>query len=195
MPSKAYCTVSDVADFLGVSLTSAQEVQAARLIESVTVLIDEELLRGFLVGVQTGEEHYQSEYASGMLYLIYAPVTSISQIRGRAALGSDDTVLVEDTDYEIISLVSGSIRLVNPGAYDRLSVDYTPVNTVPAPIRDATVEWAASRLMPTLRMDSYGLESYSLPDISVKFSRSIMGDGMPPNVKKTLDHYRNWARS
>ena len=195
MPSKAYCTVSDVADFLGVSLTSAQEVQAARLIESVTVLIDEELLRGFLVGVQTGEEHYQSEYASGMLYLIYAPVTSISQIRGRAALGSDDTVLVEDTDYEIISLVSGSIRLVNPGAYDRLSVDYTPVNTVPAPIRDATVEWAASRLMPTLRMDSYGPESYSLPDISVKFSRSIMGDGMPPNVKKTLDHYRNWARS
>ncbi|KRT76712.1 MAG: hypothetical protein XU14_C0033G0010 [Armatimonadetes bacterium CSP1-3] len=195
MPSKAYCTVSDVADFLGVSLTSAQEVQAARLIESVTVLIDEELLRGFLVGVQTGEEHYQSEYASGMLYLIYAPVTSISQIRGRAALGSDDTVLVEDTDYEIISLVSGSIRLVNPGAYDRVSVDYTPVNTVPTPIRDATVEWVASRLMPTLRMDSYGLESYSLPDISVKFSRSIMGDGMPPNVKKTLDHYRNWARS
>ena len=195
MPSKAYCTVSDMADFLGVSLTSAQEVQAARLIESVTVLIDEELLRGFLVGVQTGEEHYQSEYASGMLYLIYAPVTSISQIRGRAALGSDDTVLVEDTDYEIISLVSGSIRLVNPGAYDRVSVDYTPVNTVPTPIRDATVEWTASRLMPTLRMDSYGLESYSLPDISVKFSRSIMGDGMPPNVKKTLDHYRNWARS
>jgi hypothetical protein len=190
-----YCAVADVEDFLGVSFTTAQEVQAARVIEAVTLLIDKDLGFGFSAGAQTGEKHYLEEYSGGILYLIYIPVSAVAQIRGRAGLNASELILTVDVDYEVISLSEGKIRLVNPQAYDRVSVDYIPVDAVPAPIRDACAEWAAARMMPSLRPDTYGLDSYSLPDITVKFSRSMMGDGMPSSVKQTLDHYRNWARS
>jgi hypothetical protein len=190
MPAKGYCLPVDVADFLGVVFSAPQEVQAARLIESTEIDIDRYTNRGWLVGVQTAEAHRYMAYRLGKIYLRYVPVASIAEVRGRSGLGEAETVLVANEDYEIVSLEDGLIRLVSPGSYDRVTVDYTPVNLVPAPIRDACAEWVAARMMPHLRPDTYGLDSYSLPDLTVKFSRAVMGEGMPANVSRTLDLYR-----
>lgn len=191
-PKRAYCEPTDVADFLGLEFNNAQLIQAARHIDSVTTLIDEHTNRGWQVGEQNGEQHRWPEFRLGNLYLRYTPVASIEEIRGRFTLGVDEVALVDGQDYEVVSLDDGLIRLITPTAYDQVSVDYTPVDVVPAPIRDACAEWVAARMQPMLR-DSYGLDSYSLPDLTVKFSRSMMGDGMPTSVKNVLDRYRHWS--
>ncbi len=192
MGAKGYTTAADVSEFLGVAFTPAQESHCNRLIESTEIDIDNETQRGWLVGAQTAELHYQGEYASGRLYLRYWPVASITAIRGRSGLGDTEDTLTVDEDYEIESLERGRVRLVDPSAYDRVSVDYTPVATVPASIRDACAEWVAARMQPHLRPDTYGLQSLGLPDLQVTFAKAG-ADAVPEGVKRVLDQYREWS--
>lgn len=184
MAKKGYCQPSDVSGFLGLSFTPAQENQADKLIESTETLIDAWTSRGWLVGEQESEAHYLGEYwRTRIIYLRYAPVEVVTEVRT-----ADDVVLVEGENYEIKSLEEGTIGL-KATIHQVLYVQYTPVNAVPSPIRDACAEWVAARMQPALRPDSYGLDSYSLPDLTVKFSRQMM-NGMPDTVQQALDLFR-----
>jgi len=187
--AKAYCVYADVASFLGVTLTSAQQARATDLIASTTLDVDNETNRGWLVCVQTAERHERATYWHHDLYVRYAPIASVQSITGRGFLGDVEATLVADTDFEIVSLEAGLIRLLYPWSWERVLVSYTPVDTVPLPIRDATAEWVAAKMLPSLRPDTYGIESYSLPDLSVRFSKSVT-ESIPQNVADTLAKYR-----
>jgi hypothetical protein len=186
MAAKGYCTAADVAAFLDKTFTAGQTTQANNLIEPAEVYIDGETNRGWLVGVQTDERFYCPGYE---LFLQFVPVTSVDTITGRAGLGEGEDVLVADEDYEVRDLGNGYIMLLFPGSYDRVQVDYTPVNTVPADIEQACIEMVASWMLPVLQSDSFGLDSYSLPDLTVKFSRSHVQAAIPPVAAATLERY------
>lgn len=186
MGAKGYCNAGDVADFLGVTLTSAQEARAMGLLETVEALVDGATGRSWLTGPVEDETLRPADWPDGRLYLRCTPVTTIDEVRGRAGFGEAETVLVADTDYEVLDLAGGVIRLVDPCAYDRIRVDYTPVATVPAPVRDGAAEWVAALLQPTLRPDTFGVESFSLPDLSVKFAKGATDPGGPTGALAKL---------
>lgn len=195
MAAKGYCTHADVATFLGLTLTAGQQTYATSLLETVEQLVDAETGRGWLMGAQTNETYYWTEWPDSLIYLRYTPInTGVALvITGRTALGEDEETLVADTDYEVMDFAGGVIRLINPSEWNRIQVDYTPVATVPTPVRDATAEWVAALMQPMLRPDTYGVESFSLPDLSIKFAKGGAAAGeIPPGVAAKLaaiDHY------
>ena len=191
MTAKGYCTSDDVAAFLGQSLSAGQLAQCDALIEAAELEFDGEVNRAWLTGAQTLEA-WPIVYSPDV-WLKYAPVSSISAVKGRSALGETETDLVADTDYEVMDLTTGHIRLVYPLLYDRVRVTYTPVATVPADVKQAIVELVAARLMPTLAPGTYGLDSVTLPDYAVKFSRAHVQTAFPPTTQKAIDRWRWWV--
>lgn len=190
MAGKGYCTAADVADFLGLTFTSAQEAHAVRLIEQAEGIVDLETGRAWLTGALTDEVYYWAVYRLGELYLRYAPVASVTTLKGRASLGETETTLVVDQDYEVRDLAAGLVRLLYPSFYDRVRVTYTPVATVPTPLTRAMAELVGTWMQPHLRPDTLGLDSFSLPDLSVRFARAETGLVIPPTVQSVLDLYK-----
>lgn len=186
MAAKGYCTADEVAEFLGRTFTAAQETYCDKVIERVEIFVDEETNRGWLMGAQTDERHDLKN--THLVYLRYAPVTSVTTITGRTVLGGTETTLVANEDYEVLSLENGEIRIVTCG-WERLLVDYTPVATVPADLKDAVIEIVAARMQPHLNPGSFGLDSYSLPDLTVRYARSHVQEIAPPMAMRVLDHY------
>lgn len=187
MSAKGYCTAAEVAAFLGVTFTAGQTTQAGVLIEQAESYIDGETNRAWLVGAQTDEVHYIDN--SRFIFLQFAPVTSVQAITGRAALGASETTLTANVDYEVRDLAAGLIALVS-GGYDQVKVDYTPVAAVPAEIKLACIQLVANWLQPQLQPGSYGLDSYSLPDLTVNFARSHVQNAAPPTVQQILERWR-----
>lgn len=190
MAAKGYAQVEEVAAFVGATFTSAQEDQAERMLEVAEAEIDAGTNRGWLVGAQANETHRWEEFRNGDLWLRYAPVSSVTAVKGRAALGEAESTLTADLDYEVIDLEAGWIRIVSPGLFDRIRVDYTPSTTVPTDIQQATAELAAAKLQSTLRPQTYGLDSLQLPDLSVGFNRSINQNSVPPAVADVIARWR-----
>lgn len=190
MAPKGYCIPGDVADFMGIAFTAAQEVLAEKLIEQAEAMVDIETARAWLTGALTDEAYYRQNFRLGNLYLRYAPVASVTTVKGRSGLGVAETTLTVDVDYEVRDLSDGLIWLVYPSSYDRIRVTYTPVATVPGPIARATAELVGAWMQPSLRPETYGLASYSLPDLSVQFAREMADRSIPPTVQSILDLYR-----
>jgi hypothetical protein len=186
MAAKGYCTIFDVTGITG-DLTAVQSARAASLIEVAEVYIDGELGRGWLVGTQTLEAIY---LPSDYIKLRYWPVTSVTAVYGREGLDDIEDALTVDDDYEVQDLAAGIIRIYYPGYYDRIRVTYVPNDAVPDDIALATADLVAAWMLPTIQAGSYGLDSYSLPDLSVKFSRSHYQQPVPPLARAILDRYR-----
>ncbi len=188
MAAKGYCVAADVEVMLGRTFTAAQHNHAENLIERAEIWIDTYTNRGWLVGVQTNEAHF---WPSFLVYLDYSPIDSVTSVNGRTDIGEAETALVVDDDYEVRDLATGLIYLVEPSAYDRIRVTYTPTAAVPADITQACIELAAAWLQPHLSPGSYGIDSYSLPDLTVRYARSHVQEVMPPTVRAILDAYRH----
>jgi hypothetical protein len=192
MAAKGYCTVQNVADFLAQDFSTIQQNQCNVLIEQAEAYIDGATNRGWLVGAQTDEAFY---YPPHKIFVRYAPVTSVQAVTGRTTLGQSEATLVANTDYEVRDLAGGLIYLLYPASYDRVMVDYTPVASVPADIKRACIELVSAWLQPNLQPGTYGLDSYSLPDLTVKFARSHVQAAAPPAVQQVLDYYRYWVHA
>lgn len=192
MAAKGYCTTDDVSAFLAQTFTAGQAAQCESLIEAAELEFDGETNRAWLVGAQTLEA-WHIVNGSPDVWLKYAPVASISAVKGRSALGEAETDLVTDDDYEVIDLNAGHIRLVCPGGYDRVRVSYAPTDTPPADVKQAIIELVAARLMPTMAPGTYGLDSITLPDYGVKFARSHVQTAFPPTTQRAVDRWRWWV--
>lgn len=187
MTVKGYCTFNETEMSLGVTFTLAQQQQCEAIIERAESYIDEYTGRAWLTGAQADEAHYVD---SQNVFLKYAPVASVTSITGRAGLGESEETLMADDDYEVRDLINGHIVLTSPNNYDRVLITYTPVATVPADLKQACIDIVSAWLQPTLRPGMYGIDSYSLPDMSVKFSRSHVQQAVPPAANVVLNRYR-----
>lgn len=189
MAAKGYCTVDEVAAFLGRTFTPEQDIQAERLIETAEADIDGGTNRGWLVGVQTDEVHWYAGFRLGNLYLRYAPVSTVATVKGRAGIGETESTLTVDVDYELVDLDGGWIRIVNPASWDRIRVTYTPTATVPVDIQHATCELTAHKMRASLMPGSFGAQSIGLPDLQVTF-RQFSGESVPLSVTEVIDRWR-----
>lgn len=186
MAAKGYCTMGDITAITG-ELTALQAARAQDLIETAETYIDGETGRAWLVGTQTQEAHFRP---ARFLQLDYWPVTSVTAVYGRTTLGEAEETLTADDDYEVEDLAAGIIRLTSPASWDRVRVTYVPNDSVPADIARATAEIVAAWMQPSLQPGSFGIDSYSLPDLTVKFSRSHYQQAAPPLAQHIIDRYR-----
>lgn len=186
MAAKGYCRIGDITTITG-DLTAVQLARATELIETAETYLDGETGRAWLVGTQTQEAHF---YPAPFLHLDYWPVTSVTAVYGRTSLGEAEETLTADDDYEVQDLAAGIIRLTSPGSWDRIRVTYVPQDTVPTDVARATAELVAAWLQPMLQPGSFGIDSYSLPDLTVKFSRSHYQASAPPLAQQVIDRYR-----
>lgn len=186
MTAKGYCDIDIIQTFTG-TLTSDQAITANSMIEAAETYLDGEMGRGWLMGVQTLEPHYNPHEN---VILINWPIVSVQLVDGRAGLGETVEELTADEDYEVVDLGAGIIRLVSPGSWDRVRVSYTPVENPPADVARACAEIVANWMQPTLRPNSWGLDSYSLPDLTVKFSRTHTQTAATPFVQSVIERYR-----
>jgi hypothetical protein len=187
MSEHAYCTVAQVASFLGRVLTAAEQVEATRLIAAATAEIDGETNRAWLQGAITNEPIY---FPYSAVWLRYTPVASVEAVRARTGLEVDEELLTVNVDYEVRDLAAGLIVLTYPFPYQRVTVDYTQVAEVPADIEQAAIELVAARLGPVLSPGSYGVDSIQLPDYTVRYSRAHVQEAYPPNVARILARNR-----
>lgn len=194
MAMKGYCRVGDVAQFLGVTLTEAQEARVESLIEAAEADMDREMNRAFLTGTISNELHDSRR----RIYLANPPVASLTSVEGRVVndpAEAWETLVVAD-DYELVNATTGEVLVAAFYSYAILRVTYVPVDTVPADIREACVELVAARVQPTLNPALYGVDSVTLPDYSVRYNRAMMGGAaFPPTVADMLDRYRFWPGS
>jgi len=189
MAAKGYCTVDEVAAFLGRTFTPEQDTYCERMIETGEADVDSYCGRGWLVGAQTDEDHRFAEYRLGELYLRYAPVSSVATVKGRAYMGEAEQTLTADVDYEVVNLEGGLIRIVYPALWDRIRATYTPTATVPLDIQQATAELVAHKLRSNLMPGSYGISQLGLPDLNVTF-RQYASEDWPLSVVNALDRWR-----
>jgi hypothetical protein len=187
MSEHAYCTVEQVASFLGRSLTAAEHIEAARLINAATAEIDGETNRTWLQGAITNEAFY---FPFAAIWLQYTPVASVQAVRARTGLEEDEETLTVNVDYEVRDLAAGLVVLTAPRPYQRITVDYTQADGVPGDIEQACVELVAARLSAALHPGSYGVDSIQLPDYTVRYSRAHMQQAYPPNVARILARNR-----
>lgn len=171
MAPKGYSNHQKVADYLGTTLTAAQQTQATALVEMAEAMIDRHL-GGSAWGVSaiTNEEHRPD---SRYLLLDKFPIATVQSITERGYLGDTfDAVLAADFEIEDAGL--GVVYLPDWKGYDKVRVSYTPAAVVAMPksIELATTILVAYWLRSNLSgFDISGLSSYRIGDeIEVKFS-------------------------
>lgn len=188
MAAKGYTDQGQVAAYLGLTLTPAQNLQAAALLAAAEARVDGHCHRAWLVGARTDEEHYAPSFGRE-LFVRFPPVATVDAVKGRLGFLATEAALVAGVDYEVRDLGQGRLWLRAPGYYDRVRVSYTPLATVPEEVRLATTIVAADLLSAALRPDTFGIESYTLPDLSVKFAAWSAGRALPPAAEALLAPY------
>jgi hypothetical protein len=183
---RIYGDTTTLQSFLGQSLTPGQQIEATRLLIAVSAEIEGETNRAWLMGAVSEPFYHPSE----KIWLRYAPVDSITELRGRPGPALAEVVLSENDDYVIKSVAEGYIKLIHPKRWERVVVDYVQVDGVPADIEQAAVEMVAARLMPALNPGTYGVDSIQLPDYTVRYARSHVQQALPPVARQILERWR-----
>lgn len=203
---RGYAQPEDVAAFLGLTFTPAQQLACAAVIARAEDWVDQETNRTWLSGPVLDETFFSpygldppsffTNYVSGWvplgsaLYLARTPVQSVEAIKGTGWLGSDEVTLVRNLDYEVRDLTNGLIRVTVPSAYYRIRANYTPVDACPPKVTQATVMIAATWMIPNLNPDAWQVESVALPDLKVTYAKGSNTLGVPPEVAGLLEPLR-----
>lgn len=182
MSAKGYATTNDVQTEYGQALTAAQMADALLWLEVAERRIDHEAGQAWLTGAVT-ERHW---VFAPWLSLRSAAATGVTAVRAYAYASRTATTLTADTDYW---LEGTTLHLpAAPHAYDRIEVDYTPPQTVPAPIRWATAALVADWLQR--QGSAEDVASVALGTMRVQFREPPATPTLPSRVQDLVALYR-----
>lgn len=187
----AYATNTDVATYLGRSLSVGQQAQTDFLLDAASAWIDQYTGRVYST---TSPATELNTIVGPLMYLKNTPVLTVSSVNVRAMTpGAQNTPLEAGSGYELLDASKGIILFgtqIDIGVYSSLpwlgyiaSIVYTYTGGVPANIKLATILLAAYKLQYTLNPMSQRIRS--LNDnraISVTFQ----DEEIPPDVFQWL---------
>lgn len=196
--SKGYATTGQVAAFMGIVFTPAQELVCEAAIGVAESWIDNEIEHAWLETGPITEDIYNPQGV--YIHLRKAPIVSVTSIDIFAPLCSSIS-LIADSNYFVQSLRDG--RIYSPytrGVY-KMTVVYVPnADTVPDEIMLATMALAAGnmRMAPAFLdgVDPSLVQRYNVGgELEVEFRKNlIMGGVVPQQVLNYLDSWRkNYA--
>lgn len=166
----AYTDAAKIANYLGLTLTSAQQTQAGIAAEAASAWIDEFKGRSWQAASPTTGEI--QTVLGDVVWLDNRPVVSVTSVEVRADIVGAAWATLAAGQYEVIDAAAGKLQLIGWGNY-LARVSYTHSATAaPSQIALAATIIAASLLGPTLRPNTAGLDSVSVGqnDVAVKFS-------------------------
>jgi hypothetical protein len=184
MAERGYTTPDQIADELGQDLTLAQIQQCHALIEQAEDWIDWYKGQTYSTSTAITDERHRIEGPT--LYLRNTPLASVQRIRQTyGAVGETPVTLTADTDYEVISLTTGELR-VALYRYGEVLVDYTPAITVPARINRATTLLVAHWMGDSTSGVPSGVQEYAVGgELRVKYAEGSVGQ-VPSEVLSLL---------
>jgi hypothetical protein len=186
----SYCVNTDIANYLGQTLTAGQQAEADTLILAASAYIDRETRRGWLVPPITGERY---DLRTPTLYLKHHPITSVQSIITRTqAIGDTLYTAIAGVDYEVFDLSLGQINFSSGYSGPRAValVSYTPNLPVPADISMACTLIAANTMTTAILPDSFGLSKVQFGrETSLAFEDGVTLT-VPPQAQAILDGYR-----
>lgn len=178
MAAKGYTTKEKVAASLGLTFSAAQNAQCDALIPDVEAWVDQQTQRAWLTGAVTDELHpVKYCHDLGAFVLVKnTPIASVESVKVRSAsFSATDTSLVEGTGYVVRDVALGRLELLRSYVGHTARVSYTPVATLPGDLELAVTAIVAYFLAPALQQsDMTNVESYSLPDLTVKFRPGLV---------------------
>lgn len=181
-----YATPDDVAQLLGVELTTAQVSAANARLLMAQAAIDEYCNRGWRRGRVT------EEFDGGMtLWLRHVPVERIVAVEVMDESGA--WAELED-DYTPVVTADGEVGIVPNACFTRIRVTYEQQDCVPDAVKAACVAMAADNMAGVLVAPGMGaVERYELPDLKIQFGRGALTAGSnmaaSPHLE-TLDRFR-----
>lgn len=167
----SYTDAAKIANYLGVTLTGAQQTQAGLAAQAASDWIDLFKARSWQGASPVADELHTP--TGDRVYLNSRPVVAVSAVSTRQRIVGATWTLLGTSQYELIDAQNGVLLIsgwASPGLDVRVS--YTHTTAPPPMIAFAATVIAASLLGPTLRPNTSGLESVAVGqnDVSVKFS-------------------------
>jgi hypothetical protein len=183
--AKGYTDAAQVALYLGLALTDAQDAAAAALVDAAESWVDSYTGRAWLTGAVAGEVHTEPGV---LVQLRQWPITSVEAVtvvrqRHWAAVA---TPLNAATDYQVREARRGVLWVTPWRVADYLTVDYTPEATLPAAIGQATTALVAGWLRPALQGVGSDVKSFSAFG---QVSMAFRDEPVPPAVTALLAPY------
>ena len=173
----SYTNATNIANYLGVTLTAAQITQAGITAQAASDWIDQYKGRSWQDdGSVTDELHSP---VGDKVYLNNRPVSAVSAVSTRQPIVGSDWSLLDSDEYELIDAQNG-VLLISGWAAPGLAVkaSYThSATSAPSTIALAATIIAAAWLAPTLAPQTNGVSEISVGqnDVSVVF-REDRGD-------------------
>lgn len=186
----AYATATQIAAYLGVTLTSPQQTQAGVVAQAASDWIDRYTGRSWQQTSPVTDERH--DILGDRVYLSNRPVVSITSVKTRTYYADLGTVTLDAGQYELLDGAAG-LLLVQGFARSELialvSYTHTAV-TPPSDVSLAATMIASAWLSQTLRPQTQGLDSVAVgqADIQVKFS--ARRDDIPAAALSILASYR-----
>ena len=186
----AYTDAQQVAAYLGLTLTSAQALQAGVLSDAATTWIDRYVGRTWqTVSPATDEQHV---IVGDTVYLARRPVVAVTAVSTRLNIVGSTWTLLDSDEYELRDAANGRLLLMGWATHGLdVKVSYTHTGALPpADVQLAASMIAGSWLSQTLRPQTNGVSAIALGqnDINLQFSTSR--SDVPAEAVSILNAYR-----
>lgn len=189
----AYTNATNIAAYLGVTLSGAQITQAGITAQAASDWIDRFCGQSWQDdGSVTDELHAP---VGDRVYLNNRPVSAVSAVSTRQRIVGSDWSLLDSSEYELIDTQNGVLLVsgwADPGLDVKASYTHT-ATAAPTPVGLAATMIAASWLGPTLAPQTNGVSEISVGqnDVSVVFNAK-RGD-VPAEAMTLLAAYRRFV--
>lgn len=169
----AYTDAAKIAAYLGVTLTSPQQAQAAIVAQAASDWIDQYKGRSWQIASPVTDERH--EILGDRLYLNNRPVTAVSAVKTRSYYPDLGVTTLDAGQYELLDGPNGLLVISGwsrSGVLALVSYTHTATANVPSTIALAATLIAASWMAPTLSPQTAGVSQIAVGqnDINVKFS-------------------------
>jgi hypothetical protein len=186
----AYTDAQKIQNYLGTTLTSAQQTQAGVMSDAATQWVDRYLGRSWQATSPVTDERHS--IIGDRVYLTHRPVVAVTSVKTRGIYEGATVTTLSATQYELLDTVNGVVLLDGWSSGDELALTtYThSVSNAPADVQLAAAMIAAGWLAGSMSPGTLGAESIAVGqnDINIKFG-TRRGD-VPAEALSILNGYK-----
>jgi hypothetical protein len=186
----AYSDATKIAAYLGSTLTTDQQTQAAAMAQAASDFVDQYIGGGRSWQSAAAVSNELHTVSGGRIFLKRRPAVAVTSVQVRQPAIMAQWTTLDAGQYELLDPTNGVVLVVGWGDYIA-RVSYTHgASTPPSQVALATTMIAAAWMTNTLQPDSFGMDSIAVGqgDIVAKFSSNATD--VPPEALSILKGLR-----
>lgn len=175
-----YITYTDVANYLGVTLTVPQQAQVTALIAQIQSYIEKYCNRKWdVAGTQT--ELFDG--GTNVFFVKYPEISSISSVK------VDGDTYTDFHNYK----THVKLEIIATEGWQNVEIKYTQVSGVPEDIKLVMIQWCAGEYL-SAQTGGQSPQSVTVGPVTVNYGSGSesheLGDAVPDLYQSILDQYR-----